>query len=110
MEQSEHRANELQKAQHLQAEALAAQARAQTEIQFRSQLSQALLEKTAVTAANLQTALEGAALKARQIPALHFGNLRFWALYLILLALVGQYSRQAAILLSILIIGKSYIS
>lgn len=106
IEQSEQRAKELQKVQHLQAEALAAQSRAQKEIQFHAQLSQALLKKVTLAAANLQTIIDEAAVKARRMPALDFGGFRFWALFIISLALVGMYNPKTAMMLSILIIGR----
>ena len=106
IERSEEKAKQLQKVQHLQAEALATQSRIQKEIQHHAQLSQALLKKVTLAAANLQTIIDEAAVKARQLPALHVGGLRFWVIFIIFLALVRQYNPKAAMTLSILTFGR----
>lgn len=106
IEQSESKASELQKAQNLQAEALAAQSRMQKEIQFHAQLSQALLQKVTVTAANLQTLIDEATVKASQMPGLRFGGIRSWLLFILFLALLGHYSPNIAIGLFFLILGE----
>ncbi|KAJ5671960.1 hypothetical protein N7507_001087 [Penicillium longicatenatum] len=98
VEQSTNKANELQIAQIQQAEALAAQSRAHRELQFTAQLSQALLDKAFITAANLQAAVQQASTKAQQIPQL--GRFSLWSFALTLLLAIGaQHSKVAASLL-----------
>ncbi|KAJ5594944.1 uncharacterized protein N7459_001152 [Penicillium hispanicum] len=106
IEQSESKASELQRAQNLQAEALAAQSRMQMEIQFHAQLSQALLKKVTTAAANLQTVIDEATVKASQMPGLRFGGIQSWSLFILFLALLGHYSPKIAISLFFLILGE----
>ncbi|KAJ5915784.1 hypothetical protein N7454_010925 [Penicillium verhagenii] len=98
VEQSAHKANELQTAQQQQAEALAAQSRAHQEFQLAIQLSQALLDKTAITAANLQATIQQASARAQQIPQLGGFSLLSLGATLVL-AIGSQYSKVATSLL-----------
>jgi hypothetical protein len=66
MQQSETTAKELQKAQLLQSEAILAQSQAQESILFNTNISKALIDQTAITAADLQSKIEEASLKFRQ--------------------------------------------
>lgn len=105
MKNSEQKANDLQKAQNLQAEAMAAQSRAQEAMQYNAKLSQALLDKTATTAANLHTIIDEATVKAKLVPGLHRGGFSTWSLCLVLLIVIGAQNIQVAIGLLFLIIG-----
>lgn len=66
MQQSETTARELQKAQLLQSEAILAQSQAQDTILFNANLSKALIDQTAITAADLQSKIQEASLTFRQ--------------------------------------------
>lgn len=104
--QSQVQANELHKAQHLQAEALAAQSQAHKAIQFNAQVSQALLDKTAATAANLHAIIDKAATRYKQTPGLHFGSISGWMFCTgLLLGILTQHAK-VAISLFALISGK----
>ncbi|KAJ5646926.1 hypothetical protein N7490_003298 [Penicillium lividum] len=103
VEQSTHKANELQTAQLQQAEALAAQFRAHRELQYTTQFSQALLDKATITAANLQSTIQGASTKAQLIPQL--GSFSPWSLVLTLLLAIGAQHSKVATSLLFLIFG-----
>ena len=109
MEQSQAKADELQRAQNVQVQALAAQSEVQKEIQFNAQISQALLDKAATTAANLHTIIDEAATKYKQIPTLHFHGLSTWPLCGFLLILIGAHNMKAAVSLFFLVVGKSHV-
>ncbi|KAJ5928312.1 hypothetical protein N7466_007268 [Penicillium verhagenii] len=98
IDQSTHKANELQTAQQQQAEALAAQSQAHREFQLAIGLSQALLDKTAITAANLQATIQQASARAQQIPQLGGFSLLSLGATLVL-AIGSQYSKVATSLL-----------
>jgi hypothetical protein len=109
MEHSQKEANELQKAQNMQAQALAAQSQMQKEIQFNAQISQALLDKATTTAANLHAMIDEAATKYKRIPDLHFGGLSAWTLCGILVILIGAHNMKAAVSLFFLVFGKGHV-
>lgn len=109
MEQSQAKADELQKAQNMQVQALATQSQVQKEIQYNAQISQALLDKAAATAANLHTIIDEAATKYKQIPNLHFHGLSTWTLCGVLLILIGAHNMKAAVSLFFLVLGKSHV-
>lgn len=106
MQQSESKANELQKAQDQQTEALSAQSRAQEALQFHAQVSQALLGKTSVAAANLQTAIDDAAFKFKSGPGFGIGGISAWSLCAILLMVIAGQNIKIAIALIFLILGE----
>lgn len=104
--QSQVQADELHKAQHLQAEALAAQSQAHKAIQFNAQVSQALLDKTAVATANLHALIDKAATKYKQTPGLHFGSISGWMFCIGLLLGILAQNAKVAVSLFALIFGK----
>ncbi|OQD73973.1 hypothetical protein PENDEC_c013G05755 [Penicillium decumbens] len=97
MEQSQAKAVELQNAQDTQFQALVAHSEVQKRIQFDAQISQALLDKAATTAANLHAIIDEAATKYKQMPDLHFGGIPSWTLYGILLFIIGVHNMRAAV-------------
>ncbi|OKP13158.1 hypothetical protein PENSUB_1258 [Penicillium subrubescens] len=106
MNEAQVKAVELQKAQRLQADALAIQEQAQEAIRFNTQVSQALLDRATTTAANLHTIIEEAAIKFRQTPGLHQGGLSIWTVCLMLLILIGAQNFKAAFGLTFFIFGE----
>lgn len=109
IEQSQATADELRKAQNMQVQALAAQSQVQKEIQYNAQISQALLDKAATTAANLHAVIDEAATKYKQIPNLHFQGFSTWTLCGVLLVLLGAHNMKAAVSLFFLVVGKSHV-
>lgn len=107
MNEAQEKANELHKAQHLQAGALAVQQQAQEAIRFNAQVSQALLDRATTTAANLHTIIDEAAIKFKQTPGLHQGGLSIWTVCFMLLILIGAQSFKAALGLTFFIFGQS---
>ena len=107
MVQAQGRADELHKTQRLQADAMSIQQQAQEAIKFNTQVSQALLDRTAVTAANLHTLIDEAATKFKQTPGLHQGGLSIWTVCLMLLILIGVQNFKAAFGLVFFIFGES---
>jgi hypothetical protein len=107
MEQSYNRAHDLQQAQQSQAQLLAAQFKVQDEMQFKAQVSQALLEKVAISAANLHSMIDDATVKFKRTPGLHSGGISAWTVCALLLILIGGQSTRMAISLFFLILGKS---
>ncbi|KAJ5173328.1 hypothetical protein N7492_005921 [Penicillium capsulatum] len=107
MKSSEQKAMELQKAQSLQTEVMAAQARAQEAMQYNTKISQTLLDKTAITAANLQTMMDETAIKMKRVPGLHLGGFSAYSVCVILLIVIGAQNLRVAISLLFLIIGHS---
>lgn len=106
MAQSQAKANELQNAQIMQVQALAAQSQIQKEMQLSSQVSQALLDKATTAAFNLHALIDEAATKYKRIPDLHFGGLSIWTLCGALLILIGAHNMKAAVSLFFLVFGK----
>jgi hypothetical protein len=106
MNEAQVKAVELQKAQRLQADALAIQQQAQEAIRFNTQVSQALLDRATTTAANLHTIIDEAAIKFRQTPGLHQGGLSIWTVCLMLLILIGAQNFKAAFGLTFFIFGE----
>lgn len=108
MEQSQSKADELQKAQSMQVQVLAAQSEVQKEIQRNAQVSQALLDKATTTAANLHAIIDEAATKYKRIPDFQFGGFSTWTLCGALLILIGSHNMKAAVCLFFLVFGKRY--
>ncbi|CAG7956957.1 unnamed protein product [Penicillium nalgiovense] len=107
IQQSESKASELQKAQDQQTEALSAQSRAQEAIQFDAQVSQTLLAKTSVAAANLQSVIDDAAFKFKHVPGFGIGGSSAWSLCAVLLIVIAAQNLKIAIALFFLILGHS---
>ncbi|KAJ5380598.1 uncharacterized protein N7496_003026 [Penicillium cataractarum] len=107
MHKAQARANELQKAQRIQAEALTIQQQAQEAIRYNTQVSQALLDRATTTAANLHTIIDEAATKFKQTPGLHQGGLSIWTVCLVLLIVIGAQNFKAAFGLTFFIFGQS---
>ena len=105
MNQAQVKANELQNAQSLHADALAIQQQAQEAIRFNAQVSQALLDRATTAAANLHTIIDEAAIKFKQTPGLHQGGLSTWTVCLMLLILIGAQNFKAALGLTFFIFG-----
>ncbi|KAJ5290889.1 hypothetical protein N7478_000140 [Penicillium angulare] len=105
VEISTNKANELQAAQHEQVKALNAQVQVHEEIQFAAQLSKALMEKAAATAANLQATIEDAAVKAKSILNLQLGGFLTWATGTGALLLIGTMNATAAIGIFFMVLG-----
>ncbi|KAJ5093747.1 hypothetical protein N7456_009608 [Penicillium angulare] len=105
VETSANKANELQAAQYEQFKALEAQAQVHKEIQFAAQLSKALIEKAAATAANLQATIEDAAVKAKSIPNFQLGGFLTWATATGMLLLIGTLNATAAIGVFFMVLG-----
>lgn len=109
MEQFELKASELYKAQDLQTEAIVAQSQAQEAIQFNAQLSQALLDKAAIAAANLQAMIHESATRyqeSRSFPPI-FARYVPWTLCVVLFIIIGAQSPKAAIFLLLAVLGMS---
>ncbi|KAJ5662158.1 uncharacterized protein N7477_009774 [Penicillium maclennaniae] len=106
MEQSQAKANELQNAQIMQVQALAAQSQIQKEMQHNSQVSQALLDQATTAAFNLHALIDEAATKYKRIPDLQFGGLSTWTLAGALLILIGAHNMKAAVSLFFLVFGE----
>lgn len=106
MEQSYNKANELQQVQQSQAEALAAQSRTQEEMRFKAQVSQTLLDKVAITAANLHSMIDEATVKFKRTPGFHSGGISTWTLGTLLLILIVAQNTRMATGLFFLILGK----
>lgn len=106
---SEQKAADLQKTQSLQAEAIAAQSRAQEAMQYNTKISQALLDKTAITAANLQTIMDETAVKMKRVPGFHLGGFSAYSICVILLIVIGAQNLRVAISLLFLIIGTCHV-
>lgn len=107
MHQAQTKADELQKAQSIQIEALAVQQQMQEAIRYNTQVSQALLDRTTTTAANLHTIIDEAAVKFKQTPGLHQGGLSIWTVCLMLVIVVGAQNFKAAFGLTFFIFGLS---
>lgn len=107
MEQSYNRAHDLQQAQQSQAKLLAAQFKTQDEMQFKAQVSQALLEKATTSAANLHSMIDDATVKFKRTPGLHSGGISAWTVCALLLIVIGAQSTKMAIGLFFLIFGRS---
>ncbi|KAJ5983829.1 hypothetical protein N7481_005928 [Penicillium waksmanii] len=105
MEQSYNRAHDLQQAQQSQAKLLAAQFKTQDEMQFKAQVSQALLDKATISAANLHSMIDDATMKFKRTPGLHSGGISAWTVCALLLILLGAQSTRMAIGLLFLIFG-----
>jgi hypothetical protein len=103
--QSESKANELQDAQEQQMEALAEHSRTQEAIQFQAKVSEALLSKTSIAAANLQSILEDAAIKYKSVPGFYLGGYSIWSLCGILLLIIAAHNFRVAISLVFLSLG-----
>ncbi|KAJ5596350.1 hypothetical protein N7450_002808 [Penicillium hetheringtonii] len=106
MTQSYNRANDLQQAQQSQAKALAAQSRKQEEIRYKTQISQALLDKVTTTTANLHSMMDEATVKFKRTPGLHSGGISTWTLCLLLFILIGVQNAKMAVALFFLIFGE----
>ncbi|KAJ5226074.1 hypothetical protein N7468_007299 [Penicillium chermesinum] len=84
MKKSEEKAQDLHKAQKLQADALIAHAKTQGELQATAKISQELVEQTSMAAAHLHSILEDAALKAQRLPDFRIGGFNTWTLCFII--------------------------
>lgn len=107
MEKFELKASELHKAQILQTEAMVAQSQAQETMQFSAQVSQALLEKAAIAAANLQAMIHESAIRYqenRYFPPI-FVRYFPWTACAALFIILGAQSPKAAICLMLVILG-----
>ncbi|KAJ5583439.1 hypothetical protein N7535_002059 [Penicillium sp. DV-2018c] len=104
MQQSEARASELQKAQDQQTQALSAQSRAQEALQFYAQVSQALLGKTSVAAANLQSLVDDTASKFKNSHGLSVGGFSTWSLCAIFLIVIAAQNLKTAVALFFLVL------
>ncbi|KAJ5959394.1 uncharacterized protein N7479_006544 [Penicillium vulpinum] len=107
IQQSESKASELQRAQDQQAEALSAQSRAQEAIQFHAQVSQTLLAKTTVAAANLQSIIDDAASKSKHVQGFGIGGSSVWPLCAVLFIIIAAQNIKIAVALFFLILGHS---
>ncbi|CEO60488.1 hypothetical protein PMG11_05113 [Penicillium brasilianum] len=105
MHQAQTKADELQRAQSIQIEALAVQQQIQEAIRYDTQVSQALLDRATTTAANLHTIIDEAAVKFKQAPGLHQGGLSIWTVCLMLVIVVGAQNFKAAFGLTFFIFG-----
>ncbi|OQD81022.1 hypothetical protein PENANT_c030G10807 [Penicillium antarcticum] len=97
MQLSESKASELQHAQDQQTEKLAAHSRTQEAIQFHAQVSQALIKKASIAAANLQSIIDDAATKYKSGPNLHIGGYSAWSLCGFLLLIIAAQNFKVAI-------------
>lgn len=105
MEQSMIRATELQKAQALQTEAMAAQSQAQEAIRFNAHVSQAMLDKVALAAINLHTMMDEASFKFQQGPGLHVSRYSVWTVCLALIVFIGAQNPRVAVVVFLLVCG-----
>ncbi|KAL2012304.1 hypothetical protein VTN00DRAFT_5022 [Thermoascus crustaceus] len=108
LDDSELKAENLQKAQILQAEALQAQSQAQEAFGVNIKVAQVLLDRVTANAANLETAIEDMASRFRDIPILSgsLGTYSPWTILALLCSFIAaQYPRSAVALL--LICGES---
>lgn len=105
LQQSELKANELQKAQDLQAEALSAQSQAQETIQSHARISQALLTKVSVSAANLQSAIDDATFTFKRGPRFMVGGYTAWSAYAVLLVVIAAKDLRIATALILIVLG-----
>lgn len=108
--QSEMKAQDLQRAQLLQSEVIAAQSQAQHNIQTDIQISQALLDKVISTAANLQTMVDETATKYRESPVLGALHRTYsaWTVCALLFSMLGAQNPKSA--LAVLFIGMGMFS
>ncbi|KAB8270967.1 hypothetical protein BDV30DRAFT_250276 [Aspergillus minisclerotigenes] len=99
------RAESLHKAQLQQSEAVEFQSRLQEKLQTSVQISQALLDKAAATAANLQAMIDETSARYKDAPALRplFSTSFSWTFFGLLLSLIASHNVKFA--LAMLIIG-----
>ncbi|KJK63553.1 hypothetical protein P875_00064994 [Aspergillus parasiticus SU-1] len=99
------RAESLHKAQLQQSEAIEFQSRLQEKLQTSVQISQALIDKAAATAANLQAMIDETSARYTYTPALRplFSSYFSWTFFGLLLSLIASHNVKVA--LAMLIIG-----
>ncbi|KAF7631866.1 hypothetical protein AFLA_012714 [Aspergillus flavus NRRL3357] len=99
------RAESLHKSQLQQSEAVEFQSRLQEKLQTSVQISQALLDKAAATAANLQAMIDETSARYKDTPALRplFSTSFSWTFFGLLLSLIASHNVKFA--LAMLIIG-----
>ncbi|KAE8333252.1 hypothetical protein BDV39DRAFT_199609 [Aspergillus sergii] len=99
------KAESLHKAQLQQSEAVEFQSRLQEKLQTSVQISQALLDKAAATAANLQAMIDETSALYKDTPALRplFSTSFSWTFFGLLLSLIASHNVKVA--LAMLIIG-----
>ncbi|ODM17347.1 hypothetical protein SI65_07022 [Aspergillus cristatus] len=107
--QSEMKAQDLQRAQLLQSEVIAAQSQAQHNIHADIQISQGLLDKVTATAANLQTMVDETATTYRESPVLGglHGTYSAWTVCALLFSMLGAQNPKSA--LAVLFIGMAHL-
>lgn len=105
--ESEQKAENLRQEQRLQAEAFAAQSRAQESLQLSIEISQALLDKAAASASNLQSMVEAAISKYTDLPIFTgpWGQHSAWTISAVLFSVLGALNPRVA--LAVLFIGTS---
>ncbi|KAL2217448.1 hypothetical protein M432DRAFT_617872 [Thermoascus aurantiacus ATCC 26904] len=102
LDESELKAEDLRKAQKLQAEALEAQSQAQEALVVNAKVAQALLERVTTNAANLEASMEEMASRFRDIPVIGgaIGTFSPWTIVALLFSFIAaQHPRSAAALL-----------
>ncbi|KAI9925205.1 hypothetical protein MW887_006125 [Aspergillus wentii] len=99
LEESEVKAEGLLQTQKLQTEAIATQSQAQESLQTNMRISQALLDKTAATAANLQTMIDETTVKYKEYPALggFLGTYSAWTVCALLFSIIGAQNPRSAL-------------
>lgn len=105
--ESERKAENLRQEQKLQSEAFAVQSRAQESLQLSIEISQALLDKAAASASNLQVMVEDAVSKYTDLPIFTgpWGQHSAWTVSAVLFSIIGALNPRVA--LAVLFIGSS---
>jgi hypothetical protein len=106
MQQTESKARELHKTQGQHAEALFAQSETQQTIQFQAQVSEALLSKASISAANLHSVLDQATSKFKSIPGFSSTGYSAWSLCAILLVVIATQNIKTPVGLFIILSGE----
>ncbi|KAB8263883.1 hypothetical protein BDV32DRAFT_146185 [Aspergillus pseudonomiae] len=98
------RAEDIHKAQLQQAETVEFQSRLQEKLQTSVQISQALLDKVAATAANLQAMIDETSARYKDSPALRplFSPYSSWTFYGLLLSVIASHNVKVALALLII--------
>ncbi|GAB1202890.1 hypothetical protein APSETT445_001514 [Aspergillus pseudonomiae] len=98
------RAEDIHKAQLQQAETVEFQSRLQEKLQSSVQISQALLDKVAATAANLQAMIDETSARYKDSPALRplFSPYSSWTFYGLLLNVIASHNVKVALALLII--------
>ena len=111
LEESQAVAERLRESQKLHATVMAAQARAQENLQSNLRVSQALIEQTSATAANLQTTMDEIYVKFKSSPRIMriFGSFGPGILSAVVFSFIGAQNMKAGMAAFVAYVGE-YIS